>query len=206
MSRSCAQVIGQNAAVTAVADAVLRSRAGLANTAKPASFLFLGPTGVGKTQCAKALAWQLFDSEKNIVRIDMSEARGGAFASTTRCAADAPHHHQYSEKHSVARLVGAPPGYVGFEDGGQLTEAVRRKARAPRRRDETRLRDVSVLTRSPSTPAVLTRAVRRDREGAPGGAQFTAPGARLRLERMPSCQTHTPDQTHPPRRCWTTGG
>ncbi|HOJ09371.1 MAG TPA: ATP-dependent chaperone ClpB [Clostridiales bacterium] len=101
------RVIGQDEAVTAVADAVLRARSGLKDTRKPVgSFIFLGPTGVGKTELARALSEALFDSEENIVRIDMSE---------------------YMEKHSVARLIGAPPGYVGYEEGGQLTEAVRRK-------------------------------------------------------------------------------
>ncbi|TLQ51315.1 ATP-dependent chaperone ClpB [Lacticaseibacillus casei] len=100
------RVIGQNEAVTAVSDAVLRSRAGLQDPSRPlGSFLFLGPTGVGKTELAKALAEDLFDSEKHMVRIDMSE---------------------YMEKASVSRLVGAAPGYVGYEQGGQLTEAVRR--------------------------------------------------------------------------------
>ena len=101
------RVIGQNEAVTAVADAIQRSRAGLADPKRPtASFIFLGPTGVGKTELAKALASYLFDTEDAIVRIDMSE---------------------YMEKHSVARMVGAPPGYVGYDEGGQLTEAVRRR-------------------------------------------------------------------------------
>ncbi|GHI06118.1 ATP-dependent chaperone ClpB [Streptomyces cellostaticus] len=101
------RLIGQSEAVRAVSDAVRRSRAGIADPDRPTgSFLFLGPTGVGKTELAKALADFLFDDERAMVRIDMSE---------------------YSEKHSVARLVGAPPGYVGYEEGGQLTEAVRRK-------------------------------------------------------------------------------
>ncbi len=101
------RVIGQDEAVTKVSEAILRSRAGIANPNQPiGSFLFLGPTGVGKTELAKALAQALFDDEKNIVRIDMSE---------------------YMEKFSVSRLIGAPPGYVGYEEGGQLTEAVRRK-------------------------------------------------------------------------------
>jgi ATP-dependent Clp protease ATP-binding subunit ClpB len=101
------RVVGQNEAVSAVADAVLRSRAGIKNRQRPVgAFLFLGPTGVGKTELAKALAAELFDSEAAMVRIDMSE---------------------YMEKHTVSRLVGAPPGYVGYEEGGQLTEAVRRK-------------------------------------------------------------------------------
>lgn len=100
------RVIGQDEAVDAVSDAIIRSRAGLQDPNRPlGSFLFLGPTGVGKTELAKALAENLFDSEDHMVRIDMSE---------------------YMEKHSVSRLVGAPPGYVGFEEGGQLTEAVRR--------------------------------------------------------------------------------
>ena len=101
------RLIGQARAVQAVSDAVRRSRAGIADPDRPAgSFLFLGPTGVGKTELAKALAEFLFDDERAMVRIDMSE---------------------YCEQHSVARLVGAPPGYVGYEEGGQLTEAVRRR-------------------------------------------------------------------------------
>ncbi|WP_307864343.1 AAA family ATPase [Agrococcus sp. TF02-05] len=101
------RVVGQREAVSAVSDAVRRSRAGVSNPDQPTgSFLFLGPTGVGKTELAKALAELLFDDEKALVRIDMSE---------------------YGEKHSVARLVGAPPGYIGYEQGGQLTEAVRRR-------------------------------------------------------------------------------
>ena len=102
------RVIGQDDAVDKVSDAILRSRAGIQNPNRPiGSFLFLGPTGVGKTELAKALAEALFDDENNIVRIDMSE---------------------YMEKYSVSRLIGAPPGYVGYEEGGQLTEAVRRKS------------------------------------------------------------------------------
>ena len=101
------RVVGQNEAVDAVAEAVLRSRSGLADPNRPiGSFIFLGPTGVGKTELARALAEYLFDDERALVRIDMSE---------------------YQEKHTVARLIGAPPGYVGFEEGGQLTEAVRRR-------------------------------------------------------------------------------
>lgn len=101
------RVIGQDEAVTAVADAVIRARAGIKDPARPiGSFIFLGPTGVGKTELARALAQFLFDDENAMVRIDMSE---------------------YMEKHTVARLIGAPPGYVGFEEGGQLTEAVRRR-------------------------------------------------------------------------------
>ena len=101
------RVIGQEEAVSAVSDAIRRSRAGLADPDRPiGSFIFLGPTGVGKTETARALAEQLFDTEDNLVRIDMSE---------------------YMEKHAVSRMIGAPPGYVGFEEGGQLTEAIRRK-------------------------------------------------------------------------------
>jgi ATP-dependent Clp protease ATP-binding subunit ClpB len=101
------RVIGQEQAVTAVANAVRRSRAGLGDPNRPTgSFIFLGPTGVGKTETARALAEFLFDDERALVRLDMSE---------------------YMEKHSVARMIGAPPGYVGYEEGGQLTEAVRRR-------------------------------------------------------------------------------
>ena len=101
------RVIGQNEAVNKVSEAILRSRAGIQDPNRPiGSFLFLGPTGVGKTELAKALSEALFDDEKNIIRIDMTE---------------------YMEKHSVSRLIGAPPGYVGYDEGGQLTEAVRRK-------------------------------------------------------------------------------
>ena len=101
------RLVNQDTAVKAVADAVRRSRAGLQDPNRPiGSFLFLGPTGVGKTELAKALAEFLFDSEGAMVRIDMSE---------------------YGERHNVARLIGAPPGYVGYEEGGRLTEAVRRR-------------------------------------------------------------------------------
>src|SRR5207302_7880031 len=101
------RVVGQDEAVTAVAEAVIRARSGLKDPNRPiGSFIFLGPTGVGKTELARALAAFLFDDEKAMVRIDMSE---------------------YQEKHTVSRLVGAPPGYIGFEEGGQLTEAVRRR-------------------------------------------------------------------------------
>src|SRR4030095_1095504 len=101
------RVVGQDEAVSLVADAIRRSRSGLADPNRPyGAFLFLGPTGVGKTELCKALAEFLFDSEQHMIRIDMSE---------------------FMEKHSVARLIGAPPGYVGYEEGGYLTEAVRRK-------------------------------------------------------------------------------
>ena len=100
-------VIGQDEAVTKITESIIRSKAGIKDPSKPiGSFLFLGPTGVGKTELAKALAQNLFDDESNMVRIDMSE---------------------YMEKYSVSRLIGAPPGYVGYDEGGQLTEAVRRK-------------------------------------------------------------------------------
>jgi ATP-dependent Clp protease ATP-binding subunit ClpB len=106
-SRLHERVVGQDEAVAAVANAIRRSRAGLADPEKPiGSFIFLGPTGVGKTELAKALAEFLFDTEKAMVRVDMSE---------------------YMEKHTVSRLIGAPPGYVGYDEGGQLTEAVRRR-------------------------------------------------------------------------------
>ncbi len=118
------RLIGQRDAVGAVSDAVRRSRAGIADPHRPpVRSVFLGPTGTGKTELAKALADFLFDDERAIVRIDMSE---------------------YSEKHSVSRLVGAPPGYVGYDEGGQLTEAVRRRpysvvlARSTRWRRRTR--------------------------------------------------------------------
>ncbi len=101
------RVIGQDEAIAAVANAIRRSRSGLSDPNRPTgSFLFLGPTGVGKTELCKALASFLFDSEEHLIRVDMSE---------------------FMEKHSVARLIGAPPGYVGYEEGGYLTEAVRRK-------------------------------------------------------------------------------
>jgi ATP-dependent Clp protease ATP-binding subunit ClpB len=101
------RVIGQNEAVEAVADAVIRARSGLKDPQRPiGSFIFLGPTGVGKTELARALAEFMFDDERSMIRIDMSE---------------------YMEKHAVSRLIGAPPGYVGYEEGGQLTEAVRRR-------------------------------------------------------------------------------
>lgn len=119
------RVVGQDQAVTAVAEAVLRSRAGLGRPQQPTgSFLFLGPTGVGKTELAKALAEQLFDDENQLVRIDMSE---------------------YMEQHSVARLIGAPPGYVGHEEGGQLTEAVRRRPYSVILFDEVEKAHISVF-------------------------------------------------------------
>ena len=101
------RLIGQEEAVNAVSEAIRRARSGLSNPRRPiGSFIFLGPTGVGKTELSKALAEFLFDDESNMVRLDMSE---------------------YMEKHTVSRLVGAPPGYVGYDEGGQLTEAVRRR-------------------------------------------------------------------------------
>ncbi len=101
------EVVGQDEAIRAVSRAIKRNKAGLSDLNRPiGSFMFLGPTGVGKTQVAKTLAKFLFDTEKSLIRIDMSE---------------------YMEKHAVSRLVGAPPGYVGYDEGGQLTEAVRRK-------------------------------------------------------------------------------
>ncbi|KAH8487178.1 hypothetical protein H0E87_025952 [Populus deltoides] len=119
------RVVGQDQAVNAVAEAVLRSRAGLGRPQQPTgSFLFLGPTGVGKTELAKALAEQLFDNENQLVRIDMSE---------------------YMEQHSVARLIGAPPGYVGHEEGGQLTEAVRRRPYSVVLFDEVEKAHISVF-------------------------------------------------------------
>jgi ATP-dependent Clp protease ATP-binding subunit ClpB len=106
-SRLRERVVGQDAALTVVANAIRRSRAGLSDPRRPiGSFIFLGPTGVGKTETARALAEFLFDDEQSMIRIDMSE---------------------YMEKHAVARLIGAPPGYVGYDEGGQLTEAVRRR-------------------------------------------------------------------------------
>ena len=129
------RVVGQDEAVAAVANAIRRSRAGLSDPNRPiGSFLFLGPTGVGKTELARALAEFLFDDERAMVRIDMSE---------------------YMEKHTVSRLIGAPPGYVGYDEGGQLTEAVRRRP-------------------------VLGGAARRDREGPPRRVQRAAAGARRR--------------------------
>ena len=129
------RVIGQDEAVQAVADAVIRARSGLKDPKRPiGSFIFLGPTGVGKTELARALAESLFDSEENMIRIDMSE---------------------YMEKHAVARLIGAPPGYVGYEEGGQLTEAVRRRPYS-------------------------CRPLRRNREGAPRRVQRPAANPRRR--------------------------
>ena len=152
--RSAQRLIGQRDAVRAVSDAVRRSRAGISDPNRPTgSFLFLGPTGTGKTELAKSLADFLFDDERAIVRIDMSE---------------------YSEKHSVARLVGAPPGYVGYDEGGQLTEAVRRRP-------------------------VLGGAARRGREGAPGGLRHPAPGARRRpADRRPGPHGRLPQHAADP--------
>ena len=129
------RVIGQEEAIEIVAKAVRRARAGLKDPKRPiGSFIFLGPTGVGKTELAKALAEFMFGSEDALIKIDMSE---------------------FMERHNVSRLVGAPPGYVGFDEGGQLTEAVRRKS-------------------------YCRGAARRDREGAPGGVQHPAPDPRGR--------------------------
>src|SRR5204862_1101076 len=101
------RVVGQDEAVSLVADAIIRARSGIKDPRRPiGSFIFLGPTGVGKTELARALAAALFDTEDNLIRLDMSE---------------------YQERHTVSRLLGAPPGYVAFEEGGQLTGAVRRK-------------------------------------------------------------------------------
>jgi ATP-dependent Clp protease ATP-binding subunit ClpB len=101
------RIVGQDEAVRLVADAIIRARSGIKDPRRPiGSFIFLGPTGVGKTELAKSLAAAIFDTEENMVRIDMSE---------------------YQERHTVSRLVGAPPGYIGYDEGGQLTEAVRRK-------------------------------------------------------------------------------
>ena len=106
-ARLHARVVGQDEAITAVANAIRRARAGLQDPNRPlGSFIFLGPTGVGKTELARALAEFLFDDEHAMIRIDMSE---------------------YQEKHTVSRMIGAPPGYVGYDEGGQLTEAVRRR-------------------------------------------------------------------------------
>ena len=163
---SAERLIGQRRAVSAVSDAVRRTRAGISDPNRPTgSFLFLGPTGVGKTELAKSLADFLFDDERAIVRIDMSE---------------------YAEKHSVSRLVGAPPGYVGYDEGGQLTEAVRRRPYS-------------------------RRAARRGREGAPRGLRHPAAGARRRpADRRPGphgrLPQHAPDPDQQPRlaRTWST--
>ena len=129
------RVVGQDEAVEAVANALRRARSGLQDPNRPiGSFVFLGPTGVGKTELARALAEFMFDDERAMVRLDMSE---------------------YQERHTVARLIGAPPGYVGYEEGGQLTEAVRRRP-------------------------VLGRPPRRDREGAPRGLRRAAADPRRR--------------------------
>ena len=138
------RVVGQDEAINAVANAIRRARAGLQDANRPlGSFLFLGPTGVGKTELARALADFLFDDEHAMVRVDMSE---------------------YQEKHSVARMIGAPPGYVGYDEAGQLTEAVRRRP-------------------------VLRRPARRGREGASGGAERPAPAA----GRWPADRRQGPD-------------
>ncbi len=140
------RLVGQDEAVTAVADAVRRSRAGLSDTARPiGSFLFLGPTGVGKTELARALAEFLFDDETAMVRIDMSE---------------------YIEKHTVSRLIGAPPGYVGYEEGGQLTEAVRRRPYQVILFDEIEKAHHDVFNVPPSSPR---RRPSHRRSGTHGG-------------------------------------
>ena len=150
------RVIGQARAVQAVSDAVRRARAGVSDPDRPTgSFLFLGPTGVGKTELAKALAEFLFDDERAMIRIDMSE---------------------YSEKHSVARLMGAPPGYVGYEEGGQLTEAVRRRPYTVVLLDEVEKAHSGGLRR----PAAGARRRAADRRPGPhGGLQEHHLGADL---------------------------
>ena len=157
-----ARVVGQDEAVTAVANAIRRSRAGLSDPNRPiGSFLFLGPTGVGKTELARALADFLFDDERAMVRIDMSE---------------------YMEKHSVSRLVGAPPGYVGYEEGGQLTEAVRRRPYAVVLLDEVEKAHPDVFN------VLLAAHGRRPPDRRPG------PHGRL--------HEHGPDHDEQPRRRW----
>ena len=143
------RVVGQDEAVEAVANALRRARTGLQDPNRPiGSFVFLGPTGVGKTELARALAEFMFDDERAMVRLDMSE---------------------YQERHTVARLVGAPPGYVGYEEGGQLTEAVRRRP-------------------------VLGRAARRDREGARRGLRRAPPDPRRRpADRRPGPHGRLPE-------------
>ena len=164
------RVVGQDEAVAAVANALRRARTGLQDPNRPiGSFVFLGPTGVGKTELARALAEFMFDDERAMVRLDMSE---------------------YQERHTVSRLVGAPPGYVGYEEGGQLTEAVRRRP-------------------------VLGRPAGRDREGAPGGLRRAAADPRRRPpDRRPGPHGRLPqhgrdhDLEHPlaPRRCARSSG
>ena len=198
------RVIGQDEAVTAVADAVVRARAGLQDPNRPiGSFIFLGPTGVGKTELARALAAFLFDDEAAMIRIDMSE---------------------YMEKHTVSRLVGAPPGYVGYDEGGQLTEAVRRrpysvilfdeieKAHAdvfnvllqllddgrldrragPHGRFQEHRRDHDLEYREPAHPVVQGPELREDEGGVPGGAAPELPSgvsqSRRRDRRVPSAK------------------
>ena len=166
------RVVGQDEAVDKVSDAILRSRAGISDPNRPiGSFLFLGPTGVGKTELAKALAENLFDDEKNIVRIDMSE---------------------YMEKFSVSRLVGAPPGYVGYEEGGTLTEAVRRKPYSIVLFDEIEKAHPDVFNIllqilddgriTDSQKALFHSAVRRNRKGAPRRIQHSVADTRRRQD------------------------
>ena len=137
--RLAERVIGQREAVQAVSDAVRRSRAGLSDPRRPiGSFIFVGPTGVGKTELARALAEFLFDDEHAMIRLDMSE---------------------YMEKHSVARMIGAPPGYVGYEEGGRLTEAIRRRPYAVVLFDEIEKAHPGRLQRAP--PGARRRAADR---------------------------------------------
>ena len=171
------RVIGQDQAVTAVSEAILRGRAGLKDENRPiGSFIFLGPTGVGKTELAKALAQALFDDERNMIRIDMSE---------------------YMEKHAVSRLVGAPPGYVGYDEGGQLTEAVRRKPYSVILFDEIEKAHPDVFNILPPAPG------RRPAHRQPG------PDGGLQEHHRHHDQQHRlrlPDGEHPPGRHHRPGG
>ena len=215
------RVIGQDEAIEAVSNALRRSRAGLSDPDRPiGSFLFLGPTGVGKTELAKALAEFMFDSEQAIVRLDMSE---------------------YMEKHTVARLIGAPPGYVGYEEGGQLTEAVRRRPYAVVLLDEIekahpdvfntllqimddgRLTDgqgrtvsftntVLIMTSNVGSDRIVGDAGRRedpraDRRGAGGDLQARVPQPDRRHGDLPPPLQgrHRPHRRAPGRRSWSAG-